>query len=149
MEPFPETSKGSHVPETDSPASSRLNQEGHGDRARIPSVPDLLHKEALAACIVLAVVCLLSAGSDAPIGEAADPTGIPAEHVKAPWIFLGIQQMLRFLPASVAGIVLPLAALALLAAVPFFPSGKQRLAFLLVLGIIVVSSILTVWGYVG
>ncbi|MBI5571822.1 MAG: hypothetical protein HY914_17905 [Desulfomonile tiedjei] len=116
---------------------------------RVPSVPHLVHKEAFAALIALTAVCLISALSDAPLAGPADPAGIPASHVKAPWIFVGIQQLLRFLPPLSAGIVVPMTALVLLGLLPFVSPRRRMLTFATFFGITITSVMLTVWSSLG
>jgi len=111
-------------------------------------VPDLLRKEGLAALIALAAVGLLSALVDAPIEGPADASGLAAEHVKAPWIFVGIQQMLRFLPPIVAGVAIPLGILLALALIPY-AYGKPALIRVAFFGVAATVIFLTVWGYVA
>jgi len=115
-------------------------------RGRIKTVPYLVRKEGIALVISLAAVCLLGVLMDAPLERPADPDGIPAEHVKAPWIFVGIQLVLRYLSPLVAGIVVPLIAFCIVAFIPFSPGGaKTRWA--LFFGVVVAALILTVAGY--
>ncbi len=123
-----------------------MNRETSNQIRRIRSVPDLLCKEGLAALIALAAVGLLSALLDAPIEGPADPSGLAAEHVKAPWIFVGIQQMLRYLPPILAGIAVPLGVLLALALVPY-ADGKRTLTRVVFIGIASAVILLTVWGY--
>ena len=59
------------------------------------SAPDLVRKEGLAVLISFAALCLLAGLIDAPLDGPADTGGIPSDDVKAPWIFVGIQFMLR------------------------------------------------------
>lgn len=125
-----------------------MNQEASGQTRRIRSVPDLLRKEGLAALVALAAVGLLSALVDAPLEGPADPSGLAAEHVKAPWIFVGIQQMLRYFPPVLAGIVLPLGVLLVLALVPY-AYGKRTLTRVVFFGVSAALILLTVWGYVA
>ncbi len=116
----------------------------------IRSVPHLVRREILATFIALAVLGLVSALFNAPLQGPADPSGIPAEDVKAPWIFVGIQQALRYLPALIAGILLPLAAVVALAVMPFLPREtplQRKALWTLVFGTVLVSLSLTVWGY--
>ena len=118
----------------------------HG--TKIPSVPDLVTNEALAGLVAAVLSCILSAILDAPLEGPADAGGIPAQTVKAPWIFLGIQQLLRYLPTTLAGLILPFAALAGLAVIPWIPLAKRRFASVLFFGIVFVSSVLTLWGQI-
>ena len=115
---------------------------------RIKSVPNLVRKEGLIALLAIALVCLLSALIDAPLQGPADTEGLPSATVKAPWIFVGIQEILKFLPPLLAGVVLPLAVSVLVGAVPFLPgpSALRRLVFWIVVG---ASCVLTLWGYVS
>ncbi len=128
--------------------TSKSKQEAIRNRAKIPSVPNLVRQEAFAALAAGAFLCVLSAVLDAPLEGPADAGGIPAHTVKAPWIFLGVQQLLRMLPTALAGIILPLTALAGLAVIPLIPSGKRGLAAMLFFGIVLVSSVLTLWGQI-
>jgi hypothetical protein len=116
---------------------------------RIKTFPDLVRKEAFAALVATMAVFLISAVLDAPIGGPADSSGIPAENVKAPWIFVGIQQMLRYFPAMVAGVLVPVAALLALIAIPFI-SAKHKLPMRIIFfAIILISVAVTVWGYLA
>ncbi len=125
-----------------------MQQETQDKNPRIRSVPDLLRKEGLAALIALAATALLSSLVDAPIRAPADASGLAAEHVKAPWIFVGIQQMLRYFSPIIAGIIIPLVVLLALALVPY-ARGKRtliRTLFFVIGGAVVV---LTLWGYLA
>jgi hypothetical protein len=124
------------------------NENKTTNHAKIPSVPNLVRNEALAASLALVLACVISALLDAPVEGPADATGIPAQTVKAPWIFLGIQQLLRYLPTVLAGIVLPLAALTALAAIPWLPSDKRGFTAALFFGIVFLSGLLTLWGQI-
>lgn len=123
-----------------------MNQEPANKTRKIRSVPDLLRKEGLAALIALAAVGALSVLVDAPIQGPADPAGLATEHVKAPWIFVGIQQLLRYLPPILAGIAIPVGVLLALAAVPY-AHGNRILTRVVFWGIAAAVVILTVWGY--
>jgi len=112
-------------------------------------VPDLLRKEVLAAALSLCAILLLSGALDAPLQAPADPTGMPPEHVKAPWIFVGIQQMLRYLPAVIAGVLLPLAAVAITAILPNLTTRKPRASVLLFFAVWLLLGLATLWGYVA
>lgn len=101
----------------------------------------------VAALVGLVALCILAAFIDAPIGGPADPAGLPAEHVKAPWIFVGIQQLLRYLPAIVAGVVFPLAALLIITLVPFSSSARRRLSAAVFIFLTIATLVLTIWGY--
>lgn len=116
------------------------------DKRSVKSVPDLLRNEAAAALAALAAVCLISALFNAPVEGPGEPGGIAVEHVKAPWIFVGIQQMLRYLPAFVAGVLLPALTVVAVASMPWLQLGRRG-AVLLFLGLGAMCLIMTLWGY--
>ncbi|MBI5249935.1 MAG: hypothetical protein HY912_10620, partial [Desulfomonile tiedjei] len=73
--------------------------------------------------------------------------GIPAADVKAPWIFVGIQQTLRYLPPFWAGVILPFAAIIVIAFIPYLQNNRRKTASLVFFSIVIASVILTLWGY--
>jgi quinol-cytochrome oxidoreductase complex cytochrome b subunit len=85
--------------------------DGKDDDEKVPFLPDLLLREVAQALVVLAVVVLLGALIGAPIGERANP-GMSPNPAKAPWYFMGFQEMLIHLHPLFAVLILPLAALA-------------------------------------
>jgi hypothetical protein len=110
------------------------------------SSSDLVHREMLTAVAALVVLFFLSAFFDAPVEGPAELSGLPSEVIKAPWIFLGIQQTLKFLPACLAGIVIPLTALVITLCIPLAAEswGKRLLAAVLAGAVLV-----TIWGYLS
>ena len=94
------------------------HQPRTGDHAPRIDRGQLVKIETVAALIVLAALTLISIVLPAPIGPIAD-LPIPAEEVQAPWFFLWIQALLRSLPPVVAGIIIPIALLALLTVIPY------------------------------
>jgi hypothetical protein len=114
---------------------------------RIKTFPYLVRNEAIVAVSAMTAVFLISAVSDAPIGGPADSSGIPVENVKAPWIFLGIQQMLRYFPAVIGGVVIPLAGLLMLTSIPFISKMVNQPVQVIFWATILISLAITVWGY--
>ncbi len=81
----------------------------------------LLAAEGLAALVVLAALVL------AAVFYPLDGVGHrgAGEVVRAPWLFLGLQELLRRLPPWLAGLVLPGAALALFLLLPWLAGGRR------------------------
>jgi hypothetical protein len=110
----------------------------------------LLFKEFIASLIVLSVLSwaalIFSAPLSAPGGELT-PAGMA---VKAPWIFVGLQVLLQYIPPLWGGVVLPLMAVGLLALLPlevrwrFSPRFSAVIFILLLLS----ATALTVYGLV-
>ncbi|MGO9242501.1 MAG: hypothetical protein ACLQBJ_16995 [Bryobacteraceae bacterium] len=69
-----------------------------------------------ALAIALVVVSLIW---DAPLEELADPMHTP-NPAKAPWYFLGLQELLHYFPPVVAGVVIPSLVVAALIVIPYF-----------------------------
>jgi quinol-cytochrome oxidoreductase complex cytochrome b subunit len=86
----------------------------------VPFSPNLLLREAVVTAILVAVVLLFAFFFAAPLGDPANP-GISPNPAKAPWYFLGLQELLIHFDALFAVVVIPLSVFAGLIAVPFLP----------------------------
>lgn len=80
--------------------------------------PHLLRLELLAALVTLLALTWWALGYELPLGPRADPQVTPAV-AKAPWFFIGIQEMLQYFDAWLAGVVLPLLSVVGLCALPY------------------------------
>jgi menaquinol-cytochrome c reductase cytochrome b/c subunit len=80
--------------------------------------PHLLLREAVAAFAVFAFVTVFSIVVNAPLRELANPNLTPNPS-KAPWYFLGLQELLRYFHPMVAGVMVPTVALLALMATPY------------------------------
>lgn len=116
----------------------------------------LIRREMAAAVLVILLFVALSAAGNVPLGEVAE-TGAPAAgDVRAPWIFLGVQVLLQYAPALVAGILVPAAFLLALALLPYLEKGtagvgvwcaRERAPWLAIFGFLVVAiGGLLLWG---
>ncbi|MGB8427643.1 MAG: cytochrome b N-terminal domain-containing protein [Desulfobacterales bacterium] len=85
---------------------------------RVPSLPDLLLREAVVAAALIAVVMLLAIFFDAPLSDPANP-GLSPNPTKAPWYFAGLQELLLHLHPLFAVFIIPLAAAATLVTLPY------------------------------
>jgi hypothetical protein len=80
--------------------------------------PYLLRIELLAAIIVTAILMVWSITLDAPLEEPANPT-LTMNPAKAPWYFLGLQEMLVYFDPWIAGVVMPTLIIVGLIAIPY------------------------------
>ncbi len=86
--------------------------------------PDLVYTELI--CIVLATVGLTiwAIVSKAPLEQPANP-GYAPNPAKAPWYFLGLQEMLVYFDPWMAGVVYPGVIIAGLCAMPFIDTNPK------------------------
>lgn len=85
---------------------------------------ELIFRELVAAAFVSAGLIFVSVFIAVPIGQEASVTS-GASEVQAPWIFLWVQELLRFVPPFWAGIATPLAVLLALGLIPFIDRRGQ------------------------
>ncbi len=97
--------------------SARANDTQSGPQM-LPFASDLLLKEVAVALVLIALVLVLAIAFAAPLGDPANP-GISPNPAKAPWYFLGFQELLIHFDATFAVLVIPLLVAALLVLVPF------------------------------
>src|SRR5678815_2889187 len=73
---------------------------------KVHTWPYLVRLEMLVGTIVMALITIWSIVVDAPLEEPANPTKTPNPS-KAPWYFLGLQEILVYFDPWFAGVVLP------------------------------------------
>jgi hypothetical protein len=126
----------------------RVERE-QGDR--INTFPHLMIEEFVALLVVSAVLVIFSTLVNAPLRELANPNLTPNPS-KAPWYFLGLQELLRYFHPMIAGVVIPTLILVGLAAVPYVdrnPStkpGDRKLAITLFTMLFMFGATLTIFG---
>jgi hypothetical protein len=81
--------------------------------------PYLVRIEFLAAVIVTVVLYAWSILLNAPLEEPANPN-LTMNPSKAPWYFLGLQEMLHYFPPVVAGVLVPGLVVMALIVIPYF-----------------------------
>lgn len=89
------------------------------DEEMVMTVPHLIVREAIAFMIMVIVLATLSLVFNAPLEWVANPGHTP-NPAKAPWYFLGLQELLHYFPPVVAGVVLPTLVILALIAIPYF-----------------------------
>jgi hypothetical protein len=70
------------------------------------TAPHLLLREVILVQVCVITLAVISLLFDAPLEGIADPTNTP-NPAKAPWYFLGLQELLHYFPPVVAGVLLP------------------------------------------
>ncbi len=91
-----------------------------GDPGRqLMTYPHLLIREAIAFQVLVIAMVLVALFWDAPLEQLANPLLTP-NPAKAPWYFLGLQELLHFFPPFVAGILIPTLVVIALVVIPYF-----------------------------
>jgi menaquinol-cytochrome c reductase cytochrome b/c subunit len=126
----------------------RVERE-QGDR--VNTFPHLLVEELLSLLIVTAALIVFSTFVNAPLRELANPNLTPNPS-KAPWYFLGLQELLRYFHPMVAGVLVPTLFFVFLFVLPYVdrnPStkpGDRKLAIVLFTMLLMFFAVLTIIG---
>jgi quinol-cytochrome oxidoreductase complex cytochrome b subunit len=84
----------------------------------VPFIPNLLLKEIAEALILIAFVLVVAIVFEAPLGEPANP-GVSPNPAKAPWYFLGFQELLLHFHPLFAVFIIPLAIAVAVVGIPY------------------------------
>jgi quinol-cytochrome oxidoreductase complex cytochrome b subunit len=90
---------------------------------RVPAWPHLVFRELLVLLLVLVVVHAAALLFDAPLEEIADATRTP-NPARAPWYFLGLQELVHY-GAMLGGVVVPTALVLALLALPYLDTHPR------------------------
>ena len=85
----------------------------------VMSYPQLLLRGIIAFEVLTIILVVVSLVWDAPLEQLANPLLTP-NPAKAPWYFLGLQELLHYFPPLVAGIVIPTLVIVALVVIPYF-----------------------------
>ncbi len=83
------------------------------------TVPHLVVREVIAFEVLVIVLALVSLFFNAPLEWVANPDHTP-NPAKAPWYFLGLQELLHYFPPVVGGVILPALVVIALIVIPYF-----------------------------
>jgi len=126
----------------------RVERE-QGDRINV--FPHLLMEEFIALLVITVFVTIFSTFVNAPLRELANPNLTPNPS-KAPWYFLGLQELLRYFHPMIAGVIIPTLILVGLTAIPYVdrnPStrpGDRKLVITLFTMLFMFGATLTIIG---
>ncbi|MDP2605644.1 MAG: cytochrome b N-terminal domain-containing protein [Deltaproteobacteria bacterium] len=90
---------------------------GSGPEQTVPAMPHLMTAEAAVFMLTIALSVILALFLDAPLKEVANPA-VPENPAKAPWYFLGLQELVSH-SAFMGGIGVPAIVLIGLALIPY------------------------------
>jgi quinol-cytochrome oxidoreductase complex cytochrome b subunit len=95
-----------------------------GEPEKVLFLPHLLMREVALALAITAAVVVLGAVFAAPLGPRANP-GMSPNPAKAPWYFLGFQELLVHFHPVVAIVVIPLGAALALLLLPYLTADDE------------------------
>lgn len=116
---------------------------------QLMAYPHVILREAIVFQVLTIALVIVGLFWDAPLEQLANPLLTP-NPAKAPWYFLGLQELLHYFPPLVAGIIIPSLVVVGLVVIPYFHvnvrgeplwSGRRAerlLMFLAVVGLLVV-----------
>src|SRR5579863_5851744 len=119
---------------------------------QLMTYPHLLIREALAFQILVIAMVVAALFWDAPLEQLANPLLTP-NPAKAPWYFLGLQELLHYFPPFVAGILIPTLVVVSIVVIPYFNvnvqgkplwSENRKRNLLIIGGVLIVLGILLV-----
>ena len=98
----------------------------NSEHNKVPVNPYLINKEIIAALILIIFISLISIFFNAPLLEKANPM-ISPNPSKAPWYFMGIQELLIHLHPLIVSLIIPLGLIILFISIARTTIEKNRI----------------------
>ena len=98
--------------------------EYHDPEDKVLVWPDLVYIEFIALLLFMVFLIVWSILIGAPLEEPANPAATPNPS-KAPWYFLGLQEMLVYFDPWIAGIIFPIFIIVGMMAIPYMDINKK------------------------
>jgi Ca2+/Na+ antiporter len=105
-------------------AQGGLPEEAVESPKKVLTWPDLIYSEFVISVLFMALMLIWGMALDAPLEEPANPNKTPNPS-KAPWYFLGLQEMLVYYDPWLAGVVLPGLIIVGLMAIPYIDTNPK------------------------
>jgi menaquinol-cytochrome c reductase cytochrome b/c subunit len=100
------------------------------DEDQLQSYPEVLFRAAIAIELLAIALVIVALFFNAPLEGLADPSHTP-NPAKAPWYFLGLQELLHYFPPVVAGVLAPGLVVIALIVIPYFTINIEAEGFFL------------------
>lgn len=100
------------------------HRAGTDEKERVRVWPDLVLRETIAALAAIILLLTVSIFFNAPLEKIADPS-FSMNPSKAPWYFLGLQELLVYFTPWIAGVAIPVIVIVGLMAIPYVDTGKR------------------------
>jgi len=111
-------------PGADEEQDDLLRKVDESELKPVHTWPNLVSIELIGALIFTLLLSIMAIFIRAPFYRMADPELTP-NPAKAPWYFLGLQELLLHMHPALAGVVVPTALLILLGAIPYIDRSKK------------------------
>jgi menaquinol-cytochrome c reductase cytochrome b/c subunit len=98
------------------------------DEEVVQTFPEGLFRIAIAIEVLAIALVWVALGFNAPLEGLADPSHTP-NPAKAPWYFLGLQELLHYFPPVVAGVLAPTLVVIALIVIPYFNINVEAEGF--------------------
>jgi hypothetical protein len=117
---------------------------------QLMSYPHLILRETIVLQVLIIALVAVALFWDAPLEQLANPLLTP-NPAKAPWYFLGLQELLHYFPPIVAGVLIPTLVVLGLVVIPYFEinvqgeplwSGNQQRRAQVLVGVVIVLGVL-------
>jgi len=108
--------KFNEIPDSNEDTTNNTNDSKQNQS--VPVIPNLVTREIAVALILIAVIFVFSTFFNAPLQDKANP-GLSPNPAKAPWYFMGFQEMLMHFHPIVAILIIPLLTICALIALPY------------------------------
>src|SRR6266496_2952185 len=99
------------------------------DEDYVMTFPETLLRAAVAIEVLVVFLVWLALLWNAPLEQLADPMHTP-NPAKAPWYFLGLQELLHYFPPVVAGVLIPGLVVTAMVVIPYFRTNLEDRGFL-------------------
>lgn len=97
--------------------------QGEKEKGMVFTWPNLVRIEMIVMMIYLVLFTVMSIYINAPLRNLANPEVTP-NPAKAPWYFLGLQELLLHMHPALAGVIVPTAVLVGLAVIPYLDTRR-------------------------
>lgn len=124
---------------------------------QVMTYPHLLLRESIVFEVLVVALVAVALLWDAPLEQLANPLLTP-NPAKAPWYFLGLQELLHYFPPLVAGVIIPTLVVMALIVIPYFnvnvdgeplwrenSAGRLRGLMAILIVLVVVLAIFDAW----
>ena len=101
-----------------------LNMANRGPDNTVFSFPVVALLELVLLLGLFAVLVLISLAKNAPLEELANPL-VTTDPAKAPWYFMGLQELLEHMHPTLAGIMIPSIVVVFLIAIPYLDNDRK------------------------